>query len=137
MRAALRASTLILGLLAVGPAAAATCHDPAGFDAWLGQIKREAVAQGISERAAEEGLSGVHFDQGVLRRDHGQGVFRQSFEQFSQRMVPPRLARARALEKRYADVFQRIETQYGVSPPILLAIWGSRPTSARRTAISG
>ena len=124
MRAALRSSTLILGLLAVGPAAAATCHDPAGFDAWLGKIKQEAVAQGISERAADEGLSGVHFDPSVLKRDHGQGVFRQSFEEFSQRMVPPRLARAHALEKRYADVFQRIESQYGVSPPILLAIWG-------------
>ena len=126
MRAALRASTLILGLMAVGagPAAAATCHDPAGFDAWLGKIKQEAIAQGISERAVDEGLSDVHFDQAVLRRDHGQGVFRQSFEQFSQRMVPPRLARARALESRYADIFQRIESQYGVSPPILLAIWG-------------
>ena len=60
----------------------------------------------------------------MLRRDHGQGVFRQSFEQFSQRMVPPRLGRARALQQRYADIFQRIEQQYGVSSPILLAIWG-------------
>ena len=106
------------------PAAAATCRDPAGFQAWLGKIRQEAVAQGISERAVDAGLAGVQFDQAVMRKDHGQGVFRQSFEQFSQRMVPPRLARARALQQRYADVFQRIEAQYGVSPPILLAIWG-------------
>ncbi len=126
MRAAFRITTILAGFLAMaaGHASAATCHDPAGFDAWLGKIKQEAIAQGISERAVDEGLSDIHFDQGVLKRDHGQGVFRQSFEQFSQRMVPPRLARAHALEKRYADIFQRIEQQYGVSPPILLAIWG-------------
>ena len=128
-------STMFLGLAGLaaataglatsaGQAEAATCRDPAGFETWLDQIKQEAIAQGISANAVEEGLSGVQFDQGVLRRDHGQGVFRQSFEQFSQRMVPPRLARARALENRYAEIFQRIEQQYGVSPPILLAIWG-------------
>ena len=126
MRAALRFSAVLLGMVAVtgAPAMAASCRDPGGFPAWLQKIKAEAIAQGISERAVDEGLAGVTFDQSVVRRDHGQGVFRQSFEQFSQRMVPPRLARARALEKRYADVFQRIEQQYGVSAPILLAIWG-------------
>ena len=104
--------------------AAAVCHDPAGFDAWKSKVKQEAIAQGVSAQAAEEGLSGVQFDQSVLRRDHGQGVFHQTFEQFSQRMVPPRLARARSLEKRYADVFQRIQAEYGVPPEPLLAIWG-------------
>ncbi len=125
MRAALRTFIImVLSAVGAGQAAAATCRDPAGFPAWLGKIKEEAIAQGISPRAAEEGLAGVSFDQGVVRRDHGQGVFRQSFEQFSARMVPPRLGRARALQQRYADIFQRIEAQYGVSPPILLAIWG-------------
>lgn len=104
--------------------AAATCKDPAGFDAWKAKIKQEAVAQGISAQAADEALAGVQFDQNVIHRDHGQGVFHQTFEQFSQRMVPPRLARARALEKKYADVFQRIEATYGVPPEPLLAIWG-------------
>jgi membrane-bound lytic murein transglycosylase B len=130
MRAALRFSTVLIGLMAiatgpsVGLSQAATCRDPAGFPAWLAKIKQEALAQGISERAVDEGLDGVTFDQNVVRHDHGQGVFRQTFEQFSQRMVPPRLARAKSLEKRYAPVFSRIEQRYGVSPPVLLAIWG-------------
>lgn len=125
MRATLLYSTIVLTLAAFGSGAqAANCRDPAGFPAWLAQIKQEAIAQGISAHAVDEALEGVSFDQSVIRHDHGQGVFRQSFEQFSQRMVPPRLARARALQKRYADIFQRIEQQYGVSSPILLAIWG-------------
>lgn len=129
MRAAVRFSVVLclsMGLAGLGAAraSAATCRDPAGFDVWLGKIKQEAIAQGIASSAVEAGLEGVRFDQGIIRRDHGQGVFRQSFEQFSQRMVPPRLARARSLQQRYAPVFARIEQQYGVSPPILLAIWG-------------
>ncbi len=124
MRAAIRVSAILFGLTMAGPGFAASCRDPAGFPAWLGKIRQEAIAEGISPSAAEAGLAGVQFDQGVLRRDHGQGVFHQSFEQFSQRMVPPRLGRARALQQRYADIFQRIESQYGVSSPILLAIWG-------------
>ncbi len=113
-----------MAVLLATAAPATTCHDPGGFPAWLAQIKREAIAQGISPRAVDEGLSGVALDASVIRRDHGQGVFRQSFEQFSQRMVPPRLGRARALQQRYADIFKRIEAEYGVSSPILLAIWG-------------
>ncbi len=129
MRWAMRVSGLALGTLlgaaAVAPAlAAAGCRDPGGFPAWLAKVRQEAVAQGIAERAVDEGLSGVSFDPNVVRHDHGQGVFRQSFEQFSQRMVPPRLGRARALQKRYAPVFASIEQRYGVSPPVLLAIWG-------------
>lgn len=128
MRVLARGPLTILFSLALaslaGGADAATCRDPAGFQAWLGKIKQEAVAQGISASAVDRALAGVTFDQGVIRRDHGQGVFRQSFEQFSQRMVPPRLGRARALQKRYQAVFDRIEQRYGVSSPILLAIWG-------------
>ena len=124
MRAAMRVSAILFGLTLAGPGFAASCRDPAGFPAWLSKIRQEAIAQGISERAVDEGLSGVTFDQNVVRHDHGQGVFRQSFEQFSQRMVPPRLGRARALEKRYAPVFASIEQRYGVSAPVLLAIWG-------------
>ncbi len=125
MRAALLFSTFMLGVLvAVPEVSAASCRDPAGFPAWLAKIKQEAVAQGISASAVDEGLEGVTFDPNVVRHDHGQGVFRQSFEQFSQRMVPPRLARAKALEKRYAPVFASIEQRYGVSAPVLLAIWG-------------
>ena len=124
-----KSSFLALALAAcmladLGTASAATCRDPAGFGAWLDKIKQEAIAQGIARSAVDEGLSGVTFDPNVVRHDHGQGVFRQSFEQFSQRMVPPRLARAKSLEKRYAPVFAHIEQKYGVSAPILLAIWG-------------
>lgn len=104
---------------------AGDCADPSGFDAWLAGIKQEAAQQGISQAAIQAGLDGITYDQNVIARDHGQKVFHQSFEEFAGRMVNAyRLRRGDALMKQYAGTFQRIEEQYGVPAPVLVAIWG-------------
>jgi lytic murein transglycosylase len=102
--------------------AAAPCGGD--FGAWLAGVKQEAAADGISQRAIQAGLAGVVYDPSIIARDHAQGVFKQSFEEFSGRMVPPRLARARKLLVQYAPVFSRIEQQYGVPGAVIVAIWG-------------
>lgn len=113
----------LLGLQA-GAASAATCRDPAGFDKWLGDIRREAIAQGISARAVDVGLAGVTFDQAVMRKDRGQGAFRVPFEQFVKtRVTAARVSRAAAQLRQRAALFQSIEQRYGVPGPVLAAIW--------------
>jgi lytic murein transglycosylase len=125
MQAFIRASFLAAILLAAGQAAAATCRDPAGFEKWLDDIGQEAVAQGISPEAVKQGLSGVTFDQSIIRKDRGQGVFKQSFEQFAGRMVSPaRLRGGATMLKRHAATLSRIEQRFGVPAPVLVAIWG-------------
>jgi lytic murein transglycosylase len=94
------------------------------FQAWLDEFKTEAAAKGISQAAIASGLNGVTLDQAVLSRDRSQKVFNQSFEEFSGRMVPPRLARGSNMMKQYGSVLSRIEESYGVPGEILVAIWG-------------
>ena len=94
------------------------------FGAWLQGVKTEAAAAGISQRAIQTGLSTVSYDPAVIAHDHAQGVFRQSFDQFSGRMVPPRMARAQQRLTQYAATLSRIEQQYGVPGPVIVAIWG-------------
>ncbi len=60
----------------------------------------------------------------MLSRDRSQRVFSQSFEEFSGRMVPPRLARGSNMMKQYGSVLGRIEQSYGVPGEVLVAIWG-------------
>jgi lytic murein transglycosylase len=116
---------LLVGLWSSATAQAATCRDPAGFDAWLSGIGKEAAAAGISEAAIQTGLGGVTFDQSVISRDHGQHVFHQTFEQFSGRMINSyRLRKGAQLLKQYAGTFSRIEAQYGVPGAVIVAIWG-------------
>ena len=110
-------------LIPAVPALAATCGT-GSFGVWLDDFKSEAAAKGISQSAIASGLTGVTLDQAVLSRDHSQRVFSQSFEEFSGRMVPPRLARGANLLKQYGSVLGRIEQSYGVPGEVLVAIWG-------------
>jgi lytic murein transglycosylase len=106
-----------------GSAVAASCGS-GSFPAWLEDFKTEATEKGVSPTAIASGLNGVTLDQGVLSRDKSQRVFNQSFEEFSGRMVPPRLARGANLLKQYGSVLVRIEQSYGVPGEVLVAIWG-------------
>jgi membrane-bound lytic murein transglycosylase B len=122
-----RLQALLLGAIllsfAVSMAHAASCGS-GNFDAWLDDFKNDAAAKGISQRAITAGLNGVTLDQAVLSRDRGQQVFQQSFEEFSGRMVPPRMTRGSNLMKQYGSVLGRIEDRYGVPGAVLVAIWG-------------
>jgi lytic murein transglycosylase len=94
------------------------------FEAWLESFKREAAGQGISPRGLAA-LNGVTYDPGVVSRDRRQGVFRQSFEQFSGRMISPDRMRVGTRKlKQYAGTFERIEQRFGVPGAVLVAIWG-------------
>jgi lytic murein transglycosylase len=111
-----------LGLAAAPARAAAPCGGD--FGTWLEGVEQEAAAAGISQGAIQASLAGVTYDPNIIARDHAQGVFRQTFEQFSGRMVPPRLKRGAKMLQQYAPVFSKIEQQYGVPGAVIVAIWG-------------
>ena len=94
------------------------------FDAWLTDYKAEAAAKGISAATIAASLGGLTPDGNVLSRDRAQNVFKQSFEEFSGRMVPPRLTKGGNMMKQYGSVLSRIEDRYGVPGAVLVAIWG-------------
>src|SRR6201987_1056627 len=108
---------------AAGPVLAVNCQTQS-FDRWLDGVRQEAAAQGVSP-AALTALNGLAFDPAIVRRDHGQGVFQQSFLQFSDRMAAGyRIQGGSAMIKRHADLFARIEKQYGVPAPGVTAFLG-------------
>lgn len=122
-RTTLAAAAWIL-IASLVPAYAA-CPSPAGFNRWLQQFKQEAAAQGISKQTISAALNGVRYDPAVIRKDRAQGVFAQNFLQFSGRMVGGyRQKQGKAQLKKYAPVFARIQKQYGVPGPVLVAFWG-------------
>jgi lytic murein transglycosylase len=107
------------------PAAAASCRSNTGFDAWIAAFRQEAVSQGISQRTLAAAAPYLVYDQGIVNKDRGQGVFSQTFLQFSDRMAAGyRIQKGAALIKQHAATFARIERQYGVPAPVLVSFWG-------------
>jgi lytic murein transglycosylase len=111
--------------IAFASPAFAACQSPAAFGGWLQGFKQEAVAQGVSPDVVASALNGLAYDPATIAKDRGQGVFAQTFLQFSGRMVSGnRIQTGGALLKKYANVFKQIEQQYGVPGPVLVAFWG-------------
>lgn len=106
------------------PGLAQSCqNNPAAFPAWLDAFRAEARAVGISQNAIST-LNGVTFDQSIVNRDRAQGVFSQTFLEFSDRMVSSyRLETGARLLRDNAQLFARIEQQYGVPGPVIVAFW--------------
>ena len=87
-------------------------------------VRQEAAGAGISERTLAA-LDGLTFDDRVLKQDRGQPTLSQSFLDFADRVVSAdRLARGRALLKKHAETFARIERDFGVPGPVIAAFWG-------------
>src|SRR5664279_1445812 len=106
---------VLFGAVLAGPAVAATCVNTNGsFESWLAAFKKEALAQGISAKVIAEASPHMTFDPAIIKRDHGQAVFSQTFLQFSDRMVGgPRIPNGQAKIKQHAALFDKIEKQYG------------------------
>jgi len=94
------------------------------FSDWLDGVRQEAEAAGIS-RQAISALDDVRYDQSVVDRDRAQGVFSQTFLEFSGRMVNAnRMQVGQSRLKKHRALFEQIEQTYGVPGPVITAFWG-------------
>src|SRR5476651_617878 len=125
-KTALKLAVAVLVAVWAGQALAATCQNTNGsFEQWLATFKKDAAAAGISPKVIADASPHMTFDPGIIKRDHGQQVFSQTFLQFSDRMVGgPRIPNGQAKIKQHAALFDKIEKQYGVPAPVLVAFWG-------------
>jgi lytic murein transglycosylase len=107
------------------PMRAASCHNGASFERFLAELKQQALAAGVSQRAISEAAPYLVYDQGIVNRDRGQRVFGQVFTEFAGRMAASyRMQQGQARIRTYADAFARAEKEYGVPPAVIAAFWG-------------
>ena len=121
-------TTLAAGLAAfllAGGAQAQTAPACGGdLATFLEGVKAEAQTLGVSAEVADRALAGAAIDQKVLSRDRAQGVFRQTFLEFSKRTVSQaRLDIGRKKLKDLAPVFARAEQEFGVPGQVIAAFW--------------
>ena len=117
----MKALAALFAVAAGSPALAQECGGD--FEAWRAVIAGEAKAAGVGETGLAA-LARARINPEVLERDRAQGVFTQSFIEFSSRMISDyRLQQGAANLQKYADVFARAEQQFGVPGPVIAAFW--------------
>lgn len=111
--------------LATGAQAASCGKSGAGFEAWKPEFAAEAKADGVGSKGlaalarATYATKTISVDRAIHK------AFSGSVEAFMKRRgASAIIARGRALKKANAALFDKIEQNYGVSPGVLLAIWG-------------
>jgi membrane-bound lytic murein transglycosylase B len=95
------------------------------FEEWLQGVIDEAHARGFSDELIDSTLTGITPIPRVVERDGSQAEFTISLDRYFATRITPRivrLGRQHAVEER--ALLQRIRAEYGVSPGIVLAIWG-------------
>ncbi|SIR05947.1 lytic murein transglycosylase [Rhizobium sp. RU33A] len=91
---------------------------------FLEGVKAEAIAAGTPAEIVDKALAGAAIDQKVLSRDRSQGVFRQTFLEFSSRTgSQARLNTGLQKIREYSEVFARAEQEYGVPAGVITAFW--------------
>ena len=119
-------SHILAAALAVFPLALSAQTAPCGgdFNAFVKDLKKEAIERGFARQQVNRFFRTVQFDPKVIRADRAQGVFKMNFTEFARRVISQnRMINGRKNRKKYDAVFDRAQEAYGVDPAVVLAFW--------------
>jgi len=101
------------------------CRNTGSFEAWLDDFRQEARRNNISSATIAAALGGMTLDPGIIQRDRRQGFFAQTFTAFSGKLITPnRIQNGLGRLKQHHELLARIENQWGVPGPVIVAFWG-------------
>jgi membrane-bound lytic murein transglycosylase B len=104
--------------------AAGEANPSASFNEWLDEFKQEALDKGIRGRTLDKAFHQTKFMPNIIRFDTTQAEKKETFRQYIDKRLPPRIARAIRKQKKHAQHLKKISKVYGVASPIIVALWG-------------
>ena len=116
-----RAAAAVALFLLAGPAAA---QDDARFRAFIDSFRAEALAEGVSAETYDRAMSDLTPSERVVRANNNQPEFtRPVWEYIEGAVSQRRLDQGREEIAANAQLFERLEREYGVPREVLTAIW--------------
>ena len=124
---------LVAAALAFGIGAPVAAQDEAGFQAFLAQVRQQALVQGVSARTLDDVLPTLTFNPRVVELDRAQpggnpaapAAAIPAFAPYrAQHVDTARISRGRAKYQALRPLLSRVEAQTGVPEEIMVAIWG-------------
>jgi len=117
-----------LTLNTVGVAAqddALPAEDDVAFQAWLAEVRTEAVDRGISEATLDDVLGNIKLIVRVITKDRNQPEIKQPYGHYLKSRVSPwRKDKGALMMQEHGDSLQTVGERYGVQGRFVAAIWG-------------
>ena len=134
MRSALCVPCLLCVLLA-RPSAQEQARP--SFSEWLAGVKTDALARGVRQEIVDEALATVEEPVPVvIERDRTQAETVLSIEKYIARALTPKVrATARSMFEHHRELLEPVGERYGVSPRIVVAIWGVESNFGRFSGV--
>lgn len=108
---------------AVPPVATAATLLP--FEEWLAELRTEALSRGIRAEILDQALAGIEPVARILERDRTQAEFTLDLEAYlKRRLTRDTLRTAQQRYSRHRALLKRVDDRYGVSPGVIVAVWG-------------
>jgi membrane-bound lytic murein transglycosylase B len=98
---------------------------PQPFDAWLAEVRAEALARGIKPEVVEAAFADIQPVAQILERDRTQAEFTLDLTAYlKRRLTRPILRTAQQMYDQHRELLQAVGKKYGVQPKIVTAVWG-------------
>ena len=128
----------LIALLVICGLAAIQAQEPPRpeFGPWLDGVRQEALDRGISAATVAQAFDGLTPLEVVLQRDRSQAESVLTVDEYVRRRLTPTFVKAanqRATAER--TVLGKISRKYGVSPRVLVAIWGLESNFGRFSGV--
>lgn len=129
---------LLVAALAAAPASGSPQTAPAvpagTFEAFLADVRTEALARGIKPATLDLALADLEPAPVVVARDRNQPEIVQSLDAYvRERLTSRTIQTAREMAAHHREVLARVEQTYGVPHALMIAIWGLESNFGRFT----
>jgi membrane-bound lytic murein transglycosylase B len=109
---------------------------PIPFDEWLAGVRAEAAERGIRTEVIEQALGNVERVEQVIERDRTQPEFVLDLGAYLKRRLTKQTVRtAQQMYTKHRTLLYRVGDQYGVSPRVLVSVWGIESNFGRFSGV--
>jgi membrane-bound lytic murein transglycosylase B len=101
------------------------CRADEAFDAWLKDLRTEAITNGISPETLDIALKDLRPVPRVIELDRNQPEFKLSYRSYQKLVVTEsRINKGAEMLRKHRELLEKIKARYGVQPRFLVAVWG-------------
>ena len=106
------------------------------FEEWLAGVRAEALTRGIGQATVDRALTDLEPVPTVIQRDRTQAELVQTLDQYlAQRVSKKVVLTAQTMRQAHGEVLKGVSEKYGVSPGVLVSIWGLESNFGRFSGV--